>query len=67
MKVKYYSLLRPIGIGTHPKEGIIEFKNYDYRTYIPNIDHEAWGELWYGRELTEKEVNNYDLKKEIKS
>lgn len=67
MENKYYSLLRPIGIGTYPKEGMLRFKNYDSRKHIQGIDHEAWGEIWYNRELSEKEIHNYDLKKEIKS
>ena len=64
MENKYYSILRPVGIGTYPKDGMVRFKNYDQRTFVSEISHEAWGEIWYNRELTDKEMHNYDLEKE---
>ena len=57
----YYSTLRPVSIGTYPKEGMVKFKNFDKRTYIPDIEREAWGYLEYDRELTRKEMESYDL------
>lgn len=57
----YYSTLRPVSIGTFPKKGIISFENYDRRIYIPEINHEAWAELRYERELTRSEMEQYDL------
>lgn len=61
MRYKYYSLLRPVGIGTYPKDGMTGFKNYDRRTYIPSIDHEAWGEIYYSKRLDEKTIFSYDF------
>lgn len=58
---KYYSILRPVGIGTYPKDGMEEFKNYDKRTYIASIGREAWGELLYSKRLDEKAMFSYDL------
>ena len=58
---KYYSILRPVGPGTHPKKGFIGFKNYDNRTYIESIDHDAWGEIYYENKLDDKAKNSYDL------
>lgn len=57
---KYYSLLRPVSIGTYPKKGMQAFKNYDYRQEIAGIGR-AWGELFYDRKLTDKEISSYDL------
>ncbi len=57
----YYSLLRPVGIGTFPKEGMTGFKNYDKRTYIPEIGREAWGELYYKNQLDADTKFRYDL------
>lgn len=59
---RYYSILRPIGPGTFPKtQEVIGFHNYDRRTYIPAIDHEAWGYIDYTAPLTDREASSYDL------
>lgn len=58
---KYYSVLRPVSIGTYPKEGMTKFENFDKRTYIDAIKHEAWGFLIYNRELSEQEARSFDL------
>lgn len=58
---KYFSVLRPVSIGTFPKEGFVDFVNYDNRRYVPEIDHNAWGCLLYDRELSEEEMHNYDF------
>ena len=59
--MKYYSILRPVSIGTYPKSGLVFFLNYDRRTFVPEIGREAWGELTYERELTQEEMKSYDL------
>ena len=61
MVYKYFSILRPVGPGTYPKEGIVGFHNYNSRIPVAEIDHMAWGFLYYDRQLSEKEANNYDL------
>lgn len=58
---KYFTILRPVSIGTFPKEGFVDFVNYDNRRYVPEIDHNAWGYLLYDRELSEKEIYSYDF------
>ena len=52
---KYYSLIRPVSLGTAPKVGMMDFINYDSKTEIrANIGiMRAWAELYYNRELTE--------------
>lgn len=58
---RYYSILRPVGIGTYPKEGMETFHNFDQREYVDEIKREAWGWLDYSRELTAEEMKSYDL------
>ena len=58
---KYYSTLRPVSIGTQPKNGFMDFINYDDRTEVDS--KMVWAELYYNRELTEKEMKDYDLVK----
>lgn len=43
----YYSLHRPVSIGTFPRDGMVSFENYDNRTYVESIGREAWAELHY--------------------
>jgi hypothetical protein len=59
--VRYYLTLRPVGIGTQPK-GMVDWQNFDRRTYVPEIDHEAWGWVEYDAPLTEEEIIAYDMK-----
>ena len=59
--MKYYSILRPVSIGTYPREGVTEIYNYDTRTYIEDIDRPAWGWIEYNRALTPEEARSYDL------
>lgn len=57
----YYSTQRPIGPGTFPKEGMVTFRNYSRRTPIYGVGM-VWGFLYYNRELTIKEMADYELK-----
>lgn len=59
---RYYSILRPIGPGTFPKtQEVLGFHNYDRRTYVPEIEREAWGYIDYKAPLTAQEASAYDL------
>lgn len=58
---KYFSVLRPIGIGAYPREGMKEFQNFDERQYVDELGKEAWGVITYDRMLTETELKEYDL------
>lgn len=60
---KYYSIMRPVGIGTCPKKGLLDFGNFRQREMIEEIGREAWGYALYDRELTDKELNDYELVK----
>lgn len=58
---RYYSPMRPIGIGTCPKKGYWIGENFNERTYCSNIGREAWGYVEYCRPLTEQEISDYEL------
>ncbi len=58
---KYYVLYRPPMPGSVPREGLYRVECFDDRTEVePGI--RAWGFVEYIRELTEKEVSEYELK-----
>lgn len=56
---KYYSVMRPVSIGTHPKNGMMDFINYDTRTEVNG--RMVWSELYYNRELTQKELEDFEM------
>lgn len=61
MNYRYYSKLRPVGIGTYPKTGVQSLHNYDDRQYVKDAGCKVWGYIDYDRELTQQEVFAYDL------
>ena len=60
---KYYTLHRPIDIGSVPNNFII-FINYETKEKINNTSIEAWGEVYYENRLSQKEIKDYELKEE---
>jgi hypothetical protein len=44
-----------------PRDGLVEIEEYDSREYRPEIMREAWAKLVYSRELTRKEMSDYEL------
>ena len=56
---KYYSIMRPVSIGTHPKDGMMDFINYDARTEVNG--RMEWAELYHNRELTQKELEDFEM------
>ena len=64
---KYYSTQRPVDIGTYPKppdNQPLSIVNYDDDRRRPVADGRlmAWGELTYAKPLTEKQMEDYELK-----
>ena len=64
---KYYSTQRPVDISTFPEppdNKPVEIKNYDcdFRIPIPGESFRAWGELIYAKPLTDKQMEDYELK-----
>lgn len=58
---KYYSLLRPVSVGTVPNCAISEMVNFDQRKYVDEIQREAWGYFLTPDEIAYEEVCEYDL------
>ena len=61
----YYSTQRPVDIGTFPKppgNEPTEIHNFDKRISIEHETFSAWGVLTYAKPLTEKEINDYELR-----
>lgn len=60
---KYYLLERPVSPGTAPKRGMMDFINYDTKAEI-RANYSvvwAWAEVYYDRELTEQELEDYEM------
>ncbi len=68
MSYKYYSIMRPVGIGTFPCKPE-KITNYpEGRKSVKTLDGSeilAWGELTYAEPLTEKDVRQYELRGEF--
>lgn len=62
--IRYYSLSRPISIGTYPKSPI-NIVNFDTKQYVKEIDRDAWGYLEYNEKLNEQDISDYELKELI--
>ncbi len=60
---RYFSIMRPVSLGTAPKQGMMDFINYDNRMEIQTTYGviQAWAEIYYNRELTEKEMYDYEI------
>jgi len=60
MKVyRYYCQYRPPMPGAIPRDGLVHIGEYDYKQSFNGIG--AWGFAEYDRELSEKEINDYEL------
>ena len=61
---KYYSTQRPVDIGTFPKteSGPVKIVNYDKREWVENATFRAWGHLAYDAPLTQKQMDDYELR-----
>lgn len=65
--VRYYSILRPVGLGTYPlTDGnmVLNIVNYDERKYVEEIGRMAWGHIDYSQRLPELVAKGYDLVEE---
>lgn len=57
--MRYYSILRPVSIGTFPKPDgneILKICNFDSRSYCKEIDREAWGFIDYEKPLSSNDA-----------
>lgn len=59
----YYSVHRPVDIGTIPMQPKPErVINFDFRLPVENGAFEAWGCVYYHQPLSEKQINDYELR-----
>lgn len=59
---RYYSILRPVSIGTFPDRiHITKIHNFEFAIVVPEIHHVAWGCFETPDKLTEQECYRYDL------
>lgn len=66
MEYKYYSTQRPVGPGTYPKANMVDFENFDDRTYIDSIGRAAWGVIYYSEPISAEMAAAYELVAELK-
>ena len=62
---RYYSTQRPVDLGTFPKppgNAPVEVINFDERRMVEGGTMRAWGELAYLKPLTEKQMEDYELR-----
>ena len=62
---RYYSTQRPVDLGTFPKlpgNAPVEIINFDERRMVEGGTMRAWGELAYLKPLTDKQMDNYELR-----
>ena len=60
----YYMTQRPPMIGAMPKEGLVSWVAFDDdggKVFCEKIGCEAYAKLTYSRELTEREISDYEL------
>ena len=62
MTNRYYSIMRPIGIGTFPPGAhVTNIVNFHQRMYVPEIGREAWGYIEFSHTLSKQNQMNYEL------
>lgn len=64
MAIRYYSILRPVSMGTFPEPSdnhILEIHNFDESRFVDEIGRKAWGFISYEKPLTDKEAAQYEL------
>lgn len=62
--MKYYSILRPISLGTFPKydnNKILEIVNFSEKVYCDEIERDAFGYIDYENSIETTDAYNYDL------
>ena len=58
---RYYMTQRPFMPGAQPYDGLIGHEDLDPYVTVPEIGRQAWTMLTYDRELTDKELRDYEL------
>lgn len=67
----YYMTQRPPMLGAMPKEGLVDWAYLDTdgekKVFCEKIGCEAYAKLEYSRELTEREISDYELVPETRT
>lgn len=67
MAYRYYSIMRPLDLGTYPNwngrgdNPVIDVVNFDQRTKVQGVPRLAWGYVDYMYPLTSLEKLDYEL------
>lgn len=62
MSNRYYSIMRPIGIGTYPTGArVTNIVNFHERKYVDEIGREAWGYIEFSHTLSKQNQIAYEL------
>ena len=62
MTHRYYSIMRPIGIGTYPTGArVTNIVNFHERKYVDEIGREAWGYIEFSHTLSKQNQIAYEL------
>lgn len=65
MSIKYYSLQRPVSIGTYPdKAKVLNVVNFPRREFVASIGRWAWGYIECEKPLLNWDCNQYNLEPE---
>ena len=56
---RFATLMRPAGPGAIPREGL--WACQDYENLVLPSGHHAYDVVTYGRKLTQKEIDDYEL------
>ena len=64
IRMKYFSTLRPVSIGTYPKpqgNRVDAIVNFDEAIFVAEIGRSAWGYIEYEHPLTAEQAEAYEL------
>lgn len=64
MGVRYYSILRPVSMGTFPEpedNPILQISNFNQNKFVDDIGRNAWGFIVYKKVLPDQLVSMFDL------
>lgn len=61
---RYYSIMRPVSLGTYPTQSgnkVLNIENFEERLFVENIGREAHGYIEYEFPLPENLISEYEL------
>ena len=61
MLYRYYMPFRPASPGAQPRAGLEMVEDRDFDDVLPDLNHGVYAVITYSRELTDAELNDYEL------